>query len=48
MRAVFNMQNENDMVAAFEPVLMELDAKIDLTPVMTAPELEAGFRALMR
>jgi len=48
MRAVFNMLNENDMVGAFEPVLMELDADIVLTPVMTAPELEAGFKALMR
>jgi len=46
MRAVFDMPVQEEMVAAFEPVLMELDAEIDLIPVMTAPELEQGFRKL--
>ena len=46
MRAVFDMTNENEMVPAFEPLLMELDAEIELIAVMTADELAAGFGAM--
>ncbi len=46
MRAVFDMKQQQDMVPTFEPMLMELDASIELTPVMTASELELGFQAM--
>lgn len=46
MRAVFDMKSENEMVPVFEPLLMELDAEIDLVAVMIASELEAGFGAM--
>ncbi len=34
------------MVPSFEPALLGLEADIELTPVMTAEELAAGFKAL--
>jgi hypothetical protein len=46
MRAVFDLKNANDMVPAFEPALMALNADIELLPVMTGEELGAGFKAL--
>ncbi len=47
MRAVFEMENQVEMVPAFEPLLIQLNAEVELTPVMTAAELEDGFKALM-
>ena len=46
MRAFFEMKKEADMVPAFEPAMLELNAEIELIPVMVATELEAGFQAL--
>jgi hypothetical protein len=46
MRAVFEMRNEGDMVPAFEPAMMQLDAEIELTPCMTAEDLKSGFQAM--
>jgi hypothetical protein len=43
MRAVFDMAESNDMVAQFEPMMMELGATIDVRPVMTAEDLQGGF-----
>lgn len=43
MRAVFDMSESNDMVAAFEPMMMELGATIDVRPVMNAEDLQRGF-----
>ncbi len=43
MRAVFDMAESNDMVAAFEPMMMELSATIDIRPVMSAEDLQGGF-----
>jgi hypothetical protein len=39
----FDMADQSDMVAAGEPLFLELDAEIDLTPAMTAEDLQAGF-----
>jgi hypothetical protein len=46
MRAVFNLEHQGDMVPSFEPALIGLDAAVELTPVLTADELAAGFKAL--
>ncbi len=46
MRAVFDLENANDMVPSFEPVMMALDAEVELIPVMTAEELASGFAAM--
>ena len=46
MRAVFDLKQTHDMVPAFEPALIGLQADIELIPVMTAEELGAGFKAL--
>ena len=43
LRAVFDLKDANDMVAAFEPVMMALNAELELVPVMTVEELGAGF-----
>ena len=46
MRAVYECKNSNDMVPAFEPLMLNLDAEIELLPVMNAEELAAGLKAL--
>lgn len=46
MRAVFEMPDCVAMVPSFEPALLALDAAVEMTPVMTAEELAAGFKAL--
>jgi hypothetical protein len=46
MRAVFDLKTQGDMVPSLEPALLELDAEVELTPVLTAEELAAGFKAL--
>lgn len=46
MRAVFEMNKQEDMVPAFEPLMWELHAEIELAPVMTAEELQSGFQTM--
>lgn len=46
MRAVFQLPAEKDMVPLLEPLMIELDGALELTPVMTADDLQAGFKAL--
>jgi hypothetical protein len=46
MRAVFEMKQASDMMPAFEPAMMGLDAEIELIPCMTADDLKAGFQAM--
>jgi hypothetical protein len=48
MRAVFPMQNNSDTVPFFEPAIMNLDAEVEVIPVMSAEELHAGFAAVER
>ena len=43
MLAVFDMPATSDMVPLFEPALMELNAKVQLFPVMTREDLQSGF-----
>ena len=43
MLAVFDMESTSDMVPLFEPALMELNAKVQLFPVMTREDLQSGF-----
>ena len=46
MRAVFDMTESMQSVTLFEPLIMELEAEIELIPVMNAEELTKGFAAL--
>ncbi|HRC85153.1 MAG TPA: hypothetical protein PK413_06060 [Thermoanaerobaculia bacterium] len=46
MRVVFDLAKSNDMMPYFEPFLMGLDAELEITPVMNAEELAAGFQAM--
>ncbi|MFL6306598.1 MAG: hypothetical protein ACJ72H_23945 [Candidatus Sulfotelmatobacter sp.] len=46
MVAVFDMQSTSDMVALFEPAMMQLNAKVKLFPVMTSDDLQTGFGKL--
>jgi hypothetical protein len=46
MWAVFDLDAPARMVPLLEPALMELDAGLELSPVMTADDLEAGFAAI--
>jgi hypothetical protein len=46
MRAVFDHKSPEDMMTAFQPAFLELEAEIDLCPVMTAEELALGFKSL--
>ncbi len=47
MRAVFEMKQSNDMVPTFEPLMMGLEAEIELIRVMTADELKTGFGSMV-
>ncbi len=40
----FDLQNESDMVTALEPLWMALEADIELVPVMTPDDLQAGMK----
>src|SRR4051794_35703791 len=44
--AVFDMQATSDMVPLFEPAMMELNAEVQLLPVMTLEDLKIGFNKL--
>lgn len=46
MRVVFDLKAELDMVPCLEPLMMELDADLEVTPVMTIEDLQAGFAAI--
>jgi hypothetical protein len=46
MFAVFDLVKVEDMPRLGEPLFMELDAAIELTPCMNAEELAAGLQAL--
>jgi len=43
---VFNLKDPSEIVAAAEPFFTGLNARLDLTPVMTADDLRAGMEAL--
>jgi hypothetical protein len=46
MLAVFDMQSTSDMVPLLEPAMMELNAEVQLLPVMTLEDLKSGFEKL--
>ncbi len=46
MRAVFHLNHPSEIVPAFEPVMLELHAEVELTPCMTAEDLKSGFQAM--
>jgi hypothetical protein len=46
MLAVFDMQATSDMVPLLEPAMMELNAEVQLLPVMTLEDLKSGFNKL--
>lgn len=46
MRAVFDLKQTQDMMPAFEPAIIAMDAEVELIPVMTLEELRAGFAAM--
>jgi hypothetical protein len=46
MRVVFDLKAERDIVPCLEPLMMELDADLEITPVMTIEDLQAGFAAI--
>lgn len=43
--AVFDMQSSSEMPRLLEPLFMDMDASIELTPCMNAEELIAGLQA---
>ncbi len=45
---VFDLKNSADMPVIAEPFFMQLDAKVELTPVMNAEDLKAGLSKLER
>ena len=45
---VFDMDDSTDIPAIVEPFFQMLGAKVTLTPVMNAQELEAGLEKLAR
>ena len=45
MYAVVDMATSSDMVRLGEPLFMELDASIELTPCMNQDDLMAGLKA---
>jgi hypothetical protein len=46
MYAVFDMKEASDMPSIAEPFYTQLNAKIELTPVMNGEELKRGLSAL--
>src|SRR5690348_8198325 len=46
MLLVFDMQSTSDMVPLLEPAMMELNAEVQLFPVMTREDLQSGFGKL--
>lgn len=46
MFAIFDMVKVEDMPRLGEPLFMELDAAIDITPGMNAQELAAGLQSM--
>jgi hypothetical protein len=42
---VFDMQSSSEMPRLLEPLFMEMDASIELTPCMNAEELITGLKA---
>lgn len=46
MRAVFDLKNQHDQISIFEPAMIELDASIELIPVMNGEDLHRGFAAM--
>jgi len=40
---VFDLANPNDIPVICEPLFMELGAKVELMPVMTAEDVQAGL-----
>jgi hypothetical protein len=45
---IFDMADVTDIPAALEPLFQQLDARVSLTPVMTAEELAAGLEKAAR
>ncbi|MDQ8703625.1 hypothetical protein RCO28_14170 [Streptomyces sp. LHD-70] len=45
---VFDMQDSSQLPRIAEPLLNELNAKIDLHPVMNAEDLQKGLAAVQR
>ncbi|MEU6373432.1 hypothetical protein [Streptomyces sp. NPDC046909] len=43
---VFDMQDSSQMPPTGEPFFMDLDAELDMTPVMNAEDLQKGLSAL--
>lgn len=46
MFAVWDLKSQSDMVPTLEPLFLQMNAEIEVSPVMTPEDLEAGFRAL--
>lgn len=46
MRTVFEMEHAGEMVPAFEPAMMQLDAEVELTPCMTSEDLKSSLQAM--
>ena len=45
---VFDLTDPAQIPAAAEPFFMELQAKIDFVPVMSAEDVQTGLQSLMR
>ena len=45
---VFDMQDPSQLPAACEPLFQNVLAEVELTPVMTAEDLQKGLEALRR
>jgi len=43
MIAVFDQAQSSDMPRLLEPFIVELEAEVELTPIMNAEELQAGL-----
>ena len=46
MLAVFDLKAASDMVPLLEPAMMQLNADVQLVPVMTLEDLRGGFNKL--
>ncbi len=44
--AVFDLQSPSDMVPLLEPAMMQVNAKVQLFPVMTREDLQSGLGKL--
>lgn len=45
---IFDLKDSSDMPAVVEPFFLEMNAEVEITPVMNAGDLQKGLEAFMK